>query len=124
MIFLDKWAFCCGLNLNVELRVYGLLRLIAKDSHVSRNVGVCSVDGVSAAEHVSTLRCRARWGLQSQRFFLSGSVLDDGLCPIDLPRVFARYRSESSRAGQTALSHGAALQDRVAQHPCPRQRHT
>src|SRR5690606_22948367 len=122
MIYLGFLAFESGLDLNIEAMTYGLSYLYAKDHHEPGQACLFSADGFSAAEHVSSLRGSLSGQSQGQGFFLHGSILDDGLCPVDLSGVAARYRTEPARAGQAAVSHGPALQDRLAQHLGQRQR--
>src|SRR3546814_5708313 len=71
----------------------------------------------------SSLRRSLSGQSQGQGFFLQGSILDDGFCPVDVSRVAARYRTEPACADQAAVSHGPALQDGLAQHLGQRQRH-
>src|SRR3546814_10080860 len=111
MIYLGFPVFKSGLDLNVEPMAYGLSYLYAKDRHEPRQACLFSADGVSAAEHFSSLRRSLSGQSQGQGFFLHGSILDDGFCPVDVSRVAARYRTEPACADQAAVSHGPALQD-------------
>src|SRR3546814_15636596 len=81
-----------------------------------RSACLFSADGVSAAEHFSSLRRSLSGQSQGQGFFLHGSILDDGFCPVDVSRVAARYRTEPACADQAAVSHGPALPDGPAPH--------
>src|SRR3546814_15792340 len=78
---------------------------------------------VCSSDLFSSLRRSLSGQSQGQGFFLHGSILDDGFCPVDVSRVAARYRTEPACADQAAVSHGPALQDGLAQPLGQRQRH-
>src|SRR3989338_547550 len=63
-------------------------------------------DGASAASCVSQMCPTLRRRLQSKNIFMSRSVSGDGLCPVELPRKLARYRSLPPGHAQQTLSYG------------------
>jgi hypothetical protein len=63
-----------------------------------------------------TMYCHSPLRSQGPRVHLHGPVFDDGLCSVDLPRVFARHRGQFACPSQAAVSHGASLQDCFLQH--------
>ena len=69
---------------------------------------------------VSLLRGTLQRPLQSQKFFLLGSVSHLSVCSTDFSRKSQRYRSVSSHHTAKALSHGN-LQHRLAQYSGQRQ---
>lgn len=123
MIYLGFLAFQSGLDLNVDTMIYCPLRTYAKDRHEPRQAGFFSTHGLSATEYFSSVRRQAPRRSQGPELHLHGSVFDHGFCPVDLPRIPARYRDQFARTSQAALPHGTALQDRLSQYLGQCQRH-
>src|SRR5690348_9599485 len=108
--------FWPGLDLNFEsVFCHPAMNFVAGVIDASRQVGVRTVDGTSAANNLSSLCGALWWTSQGKVFQLFGSVPVDGLCAIDVSRKPARYRSLSSRSRLQALSLGHSL-DRSAQY--------
>src|SRR5210317_96496 len=62
--------------------------------------------GTFTAPCLSSVRCSLQWQLQGQDFYLPRPVSLYGICPTDIPREPAGYRSLSSCTEEQALSHG------------------
>jgi hypothetical protein len=125
MICLLNSVFSSGLDLNfVESQTWGFSRISAQNLHAPRQARICATHALSATEHVSPLCGRPQRGAQGQRLLVSGSVLRHGFRSVDLPRVFARHRSQPSCPSPTAVPHGFSLSDDFAQHAGQCERHT
>lgn len=134
MINLLNLVFDSDLDFNFEMQTCGFLRVSAKKHHapcrhspvvdLRGQARICATHALSANAHVSTLCGRPSGRTQSQRLLVPGLILCDGLCPVDLPRVAARHRSQLACSGTSALSHGVSLPDDLAQHTGQRERHT
>src|SRR6266567_1106105 len=83
-------------------------------------IDLFTTDGLSSRSRVSPMRCALPGRLQTQELFLLGPVSLHGLCPANLPRELARYRSLSACQSNEALSHGHP-QPRLPQHAGKRQ---
>src|SRR5574341_1450555 len=80
-----------------------------------------STDGLHTLRlPISPLRGTLQRSLQSQKFFLLGSVSNFGLCPTDLSRESQGHRNVPSYHSTETLSHGHS-QHCVAQHFGQRQ---
>src|SRR6266850_358024 len=82
-------------------------------------IDLCTTNGLSSFKGFSSL-CQTLPGrLQTQEFFLLGSVSLHGLRAANLSREFARYRSLPARATDQALPSGHSRPS-LAQHlgPC------
>src|SRR2546421_9920600 len=93
-----------GIDLNsksANLMLPPLLRTRRADEFWQNDL--CTTDGLSSFKGFSTL-CQTLPGrLQTQDFFMLGSVPLHGLRPANLSREFARYRSLPARATDQAL---------------------
>src|SRR6185312_9104492 len=85
-----------------------------------QQIGLFSIDGLPLLVPVSGMRRTLSWRLQTQELLLLGSVSLHGLCPADVSRKPARYRSLSACQSNQALSHGYSG-PHFAQHLGPRQ---
>src|SRR2546429_7867261 len=65
---------------------------------------VCSTHQLSFAQRIQSLCRPLRWPQARASLFVLGPISDDGLCPTNLPREFARHRSLSASARPQALS--------------------
>src|SRR5665647_422418 len=124
MIRLPNLVFESGLDLNVESQTWGFSRISAKTPYAPRQARICATHALSATEHFSSLCGRPSGRTQGQGLLLPGSVLRHGLRAVDLPRISARYRSQPSRSGASAVPHGISLPNDFAQHAGQRECHT
>ena len=111
-----KIMFLFGLDLNSKSAFcHPAKNSFAEVIDAYRQVGLCSVDGTSATNNLSSLRRPLWWTSQSPAFQLSGSVPVDGIRAIDVSRKPARYRSlSSSSVFQTLPSRHSSLRRSLA----------
>src|SRR5688572_15939142 len=96
--------FLPGLDLNFQPAFcHPAMNLVVGVIDASRQVGIRTVDGTSAANNLSSLCGALRGTPQSPAFQLFGSVPVNGLCATDVSRKSARYRSLSTRSVLQAL---------------------
>src|SRR6267143_1523508 len=69
-------------------------------------IDLLTTNGLSSCVRISAVRRTLSGRLQAQEFLLLGPVSLHGLCPTNLSRKFARYRSLSARQSNQALPHG------------------
>jgi hypothetical protein len=123
MIYWPTLAFSSGIDLNIECQTQGFVCLSACSPHALRQVRVFSAHGASVSKYLSPLSNRSPRRSQSSKLQLLGSMLRDGLCPADLPRVVARHRYRSAHLVHTAVPHMSSLHHNCTQHPVQRQRY-
>jgi hypothetical protein len=124
MICLSNFMFQSGFDLNVERQTCDFLRVSAQNHHAPRQARICATHVLAATEHVSRLCGRPSRRTQGQRLLVSGSILCDGFCPVDLSRVAARHRGQLACPGSSAVPHRVSLPDDFAQHAGQCERHT
>lgn len=111
-----------GLDLNLEPPFcHPAGNTLAGGPDAQGQAGVRTGHWASAADHVWALRGTLRREPQDQELFLFRSVSLYGLCPADLSRELARYRSVSACSRKQALPHGDQ-EPSFAQHSGRRQR--
>jgi hypothetical protein len=81
-------------------------------------IDLCTANGLSSFKGLSTLCQTLPRRLQTQEFFLLGSVSLHGLRAVNLSREFARYRSLPARTTDQALPSWHSWPS-LAQHPGP-----
>jgi hypothetical protein len=124
MIYWQTLAFSSGTDLNIECQTQSFVRSSACSSHALRQVRVFSAHGAAASKYLSPQCSGLLRRSQSSKLHLLGSMLSDGLCPADRPRVVARHRYQSMHLGHTAVPHVSSLHYNCTQHLVQRQRYT
>src|SRR6266516_1796254 len=98
-----------------------LLRLTRKEmADECRQIDLFTTNGVSARNRVSRMRRTLPRRLQAAELLLLGPIPVHGLCPTNVSRKSARYRSLSARQSNQALPHGDPGSS-LAQHVSKRQ---
>src|SRR2546430_7285913 len=75
-----------------------------EETREPRTNRVCSTHQLSFAPRIQSLCGSLRWQQARAPLLLLGPVPDYGLCPINLPREFARHRGVSASSRPQALS--------------------
>src|SRR5882724_741245 len=109
------------IDLNSEPAKPMLPRLQRKEmANECWQIDLLTTDGLSSGTRVSPMRRTLPRRLQAQELLLLGSVSLHGLCPINISRKPARYRSLPASSAKQALSHGHP-RSCLAQHPGERK---
>ena len=92
-------------------------------TNVFRKNGICSSYGISPNIRISKMCSTISWQLQSQRFFMLGSISLHGFCPTHLSFKSPRYRDLFTIDEKQTLPHGHSFSD-CPRHFVKRKQHT